>query len=78
MLYIGKRFKYWLSYLYIEKSFVFTVNFTAMSGKEKKPTKIQEYVKHILQVQIRNDTVRVYTACNVTKQIYWLYFIYYF
>lgn len=70
MLYIGKRFKYWLSYLYIEKSFVFTVNFTAMSGKEKKPTKIQEYVKHILQVQIRNDTVRVHTACNVTKQIY--------
>lgn len=64
-------FKYkQLFLLYIEKSFVFTVNFTAMSGKEKKPTKIQEYVKHILQVQIRNDTVRVYTACNVTKQIY--------
>lgn len=39
MLYIGKRFKYWLSYLYIEKSFVFTVNFTAMSGKEKKNNK---------------------------------------
>lgn len=59
MLYIGKRFKYWLSYLYIEKSFVFIINFIAMSGKEKKTTEIQEYVEHILQVQIRNDTVRV-------------------
>lgn len=38
---------------------MFTVNFTAMSGKLKKTTKIQEYVEHILQVQIRNDTVRV-------------------